>query len=291
MLLQWVVLLTYFNSRPSARGDGSNVNLQRAAILISIHAPPRGATKPRRPLRATLRDFNSRPSARGDRRRGRQRKQSPISIHAPPRGATATITDAATGQLFQFTPLREGRLCGFPTTFALQISIHAPPRGATHQLLDGKICFAISIHAPPRGATCGAAHSSRQIAFQFTPLREGRPPGRSPRRSSLYFNSRPSARGDSFSGDGLLSLTVFQFTPLREGRPFFFAILLHRADISIHAPPRGATSYRRHYSPISDTFQFTPLREGRPKGSQHMEQFITISIHAPPRGATNGRID
>ena len=188
---------SYFNSRPSARGDGSNVNLQRAAILISIHAPPRGATKPRRTLRATLRDFNSRPSARGDRRRGRQRKQSPISIHAPPRGATATITDAATGQLFQFTPLREGRLCGFPTTFALQISIHAPPRGATHQLLDGKICFAISIHAPPRGATCGAAHSSRQIAFQFTPLREGRPPGRSPRRSSLYFNSRPSARGDT----------------------------------------------------------------------------------------------
>ena len=33
-----------------------------------------------------------------------------ISIHAPPRGATTLITANSAGVLFQFTPLREGRL-------------------------------------------------------------------------------------------------------------------------------------------------------------------------------------
>ena len=64
----------YFNSRPSARGDVAGF-LPFLHLLISIHAPPRGATL-RQP-------------------RGGCRHR--ISIHAPPRGA------------FQFTPLREGR--------------------------------------------------------------------------------------------------------------------------------------------------------------------------------------
>ena len=75
---------------------------------------------------------------------------------------------------------------------------------------------------------------------QFTPLREGRRDAQAVRRLR----------------------TQFQFTPLREGRldarpPDYVPEL-----ISIHAPPRGATSMR----PSSDTsrsFQFTPLREGR----------------------------
>ena len=33
----------YFNSRPSARGDKASIN-SRLSDLISIHAPPRGAT-------------------------------------------------------------------------------------------------------------------------------------------------------------------------------------------------------------------------------------------------------
>ena len=55
----------------------------------------------------------------------------------------------------------------------------------------------------------------------------------------LYFNSRPSARGDD---DSLLYLPgdKFQFTPLREGRP---------EDMAIMRALPG--------------FQFTPLREGR----------------------------
>ena len=75
-----------FNSRPSARGDFEQM-ANAIPYIISIHAPPRGAT----------------------RRKRRQRKQSPISIHAPPRGATAKNEVLATGKIFQFTPLREGR--------------------------------------------------------------------------------------------------------------------------------------------------------------------------------------
>ena len=39
---------------------------ETAAMMISIHAPPRGATKLEFYSAASLYDFNSRPSARGD---------------------------------------------------------------------------------------------------------------------------------------------------------------------------------------------------------------------------------
>ena len=76
-----------FNSRPSARGD-TLPSLNHAVSLISIHAPPRGATKPFSLLPVSPRYFNSRPSARGDQLAER----------------------ANVAEIFQFTPLREGRL-------------------------------------------------------------------------------------------------------------------------------------------------------------------------------------
>ena len=57
----------------------------------------------------------------------------------------------------------------------------------------------ISIHAPPRGAT-------RVIAR---------------RHLDVYFNSRPSARGDEAVIIKPAFFHKFQFTPLREGRPRF----------------------------------------------------------------------
>ena len=56
--------------------------------IISIHAPPRGATLPEALV-----------MYRGI-----------ISIHAPPRGATCIVHREGSGIVFQFTPLREGRL-------------------------------------------------------------------------------------------------------------------------------------------------------------------------------------
>ena len=81
----------------------------------------------------------------------------------------------------------------------------------------------ISIHAPPRGATKSMPGQSTRRRFQFTPLREGRPA------------SLPSAPW----------WTLFQFTPLREGRQATAIITRERKEISIHAPPRGATGIRR----------------------------------------------
>ena len=59
---------TNFNSRPSARGDLSEYRVRRI-LIISIHAPPRGATG----RLMAWSDFLD------------------ISIHAPPRGATKRI--------------------------------------------------------------------------------------------------------------------------------------------------------------------------------------------------------
>ena len=145
---------------------------------------------------------------------------------------------------FQFTPLREGRLDRLLLSARLRfISIHAPPRGATDSGAEFRSAHHISIHAPPRGATTHPRHDCRHVvnfnsrpsargdgwagacaplplAFQFTPLREGRP-------------ELASKLSDACK--------LFQFTPLREGRlPQEFS-MRRAALISIHAPPRGAT--------------------------------------------------
>ena len=79
----------YFNSRPSARGDKAQTSLYRSST-----------------------NFNSRPSARGDSRATGKPDVLLISIHAPPRGATCPNISRVrrdAEDLFQFTPLREGR--------------------------------------------------------------------------------------------------------------------------------------------------------------------------------------
>ena len=166
----------YFNSRPSARGDGTPRDNLRIVALISIHAPPRGATFGSCRRRYRKPNFNSRPSARGD----------------------SASRQCRASALFQFTPLREGRL-GIPTVPCIRlISIHAPPRGATERLITAEAERNISIHAPPRGATAKNMWMNRmQCLFQFTPLREGRPTSRLFRTKRRNFNSRPSARGDA----------------------------------------------------------------------------------------------
>ena len=187
---------------------------------ISIHAPPRGATRPRGQPFSGI-QFQFTPLREGRRER---RKEKPsikkISIHAPPRGATdAEVSRKGRNQIsihapprgatmqqrapqpppeFQFTPLREGRLPSVKKCNQdAQISIHAPPRGATQKTCGKPQKDIISIHAPPRGATKRAyKRTYARDIFQFTPLREGRP-------SSFSMRSASSE---------------FQFTPLREGR-------------------------------------------------------------------------
>ena len=145
-----------------------------ALEIISIHAPPRGATVwlDEEPLdwpfqftplregrrqpggkRRNTHDFNSRPSARGDKSPGRTPGGSHISIHAPPRGATHPRETFPASRLFQFTPLREGR------------------RQRNHKV-------------------------SERFNFNSRPSARGDLLWLSDNVSPANFNSRPSARGD-----------------------------------------------------------------------------------------------
>ena len=92
-------------------------------------------------------------------------------------------------------------------------------------------------------------------------------------RSAGNFNSRPSARGDASAEQRLIKLACyFNSRPSARGDD-----ALQQAEeagvISIHAPPRGATSGQRKTAP-SAPFQFTPLREGRP-GDRPLVVYVT----------------
>ena len=258
-------------------------------VFISIHAPPRGATPYARCIRAS-RD---------------------ISIHAPPRGATATAASTETPSRFQFTPLREGRRASGETSNGAEnfnsrpsargdgqqgyLGLHqgyfnsrpsargdksCPNRTATSSLFqftplrEGRHplheCntegIFISIHAPPRGATCEAAPQHRYLfLFQFTPLREGRQHGQRLGLYGAHFNSRPSARGDLRQNRYILPGHISIHAPPR-GATSPAGDERRRIQISIHAPPRGATAASCP-SLWHHEFQFTPLREGRPAQS------------------------
>ena len=103
---------------------------------------------------------------------------------------------AGSGHEFQFTPLREGRREAQTVIEAQAISIHAPPRGATSQSTMHRIMSMISIHAPPRGAT---------------PSQSTAPP------RARYFNSRPSARGDGYPLVAIATYLNFNSRPSARG--------------------------------------------------------------------------
>ena len=277
--------------------------------VISIHAPPRGATARQRRTWCRAIYFNSRPSARGDVHGQKGRTRRAISIHAPPRGATHAATGNAAAvrisihapprgatahsaavrcfsAAFQFTPLREGRLRGVRESgrrenFNSRPSARGDPLGGLHSTGG-----AISIHAPPRGAT------GRVVFLSFV---------------AFHFNSRPSARGDMVylhrssiygisihapprGATGLhflcVGYSVFQFTPLREGRQNSRGNLRRYYKRFQFTPLREG----RRRTPTTKTterlFQFTPLREGRLADVRESWAREKISIHAPPRGAT-----
>ena len=214
-------------------------------MLISIHAPTRGATVRHRrqhPRRGS--DFNPRAHE------GRDKDPSQIwdtadiiSIHAPTRGATplkrchcdAAIfqstrprgarrskdADGLSSKLFQSTRPRGAR----PRSRARispgrRISIHAPTRGATACSALRAISGTISIHAPTRGATL----SDRRLTPVPTVFQSTRPRGARRLRNILKQN-----------------IMLFQSTRPRGARPDIYAFIYIPVDISIHAPTRGAT--------------------------------------------------
>ena len=234
--------LFQFTPLREGRPMSSVINCSR--YVISIHAPPRGATA--RMNTALLRRN--------------------ISIHAPPRGATIGQRICLLQEAFQFTPLREGRPLGsFASILQRYFNSRPSARG------DGRAC------------TVGYTNGD----FNSRPSARGDQQGFCGALACCdYFNSRPSARGDHVLRQVATCHDVFQFTPLREGRRVSALAEKAALEISIHAPPRGATISKINLATWT-LFQFTPLREGR-LSSQNTATFATcISIHAPPRGATS----
>ena len=148
--------------------------VQRGRPLISIHAPPRGAT------------FGT----------CNQVDFLQISIHAPPRGATMPGFASGSPCLFQFTPLREGRQFVTPGFTGVPISIHAPPRGATGACASLLVRVVAFQFTPLReGRPISPAPISSGVSFQFTPLREGRRSASRQCRASASFQFTPLREG------------------------------------------------------------------------------------------------
>ena len=160
-----------------------------------------------------------------------------------------------------------------------------------------------------RGDKADVQGCLRHCVFQFTPLREGRPPPRAlpPRPLPISIHAPP--RGATGYSDRGANVQGFQFTPLREGRPFrrrpgrgtashFNSRPSARGDRS--SLPNSLDRIIFQFTPLREgrpldrimtigvsEFQFTPLREGRREGSHRgAVEALPISIHAPPRGAT-----
>ena len=231
--------------------------------IISIHAPPRGATGRCTTIAKRTVYFNSRPSARGDETAGSPlHSRVIISIHAPPRGATKIVeTD-----------------CMLPV-----ISIHAPPRGATFLRVGCKKMSDFNSRPSARGDGVSASTMARTAKFQFTPLREGRPTP--PRRSaSAAISIHAPPRGATNIPACTRPIALFQFTPLREGRQLTKSFCLcyenfnsrpsARGDDARHTGRNRPHHFNSRPSARGDLhcgravmhqarFQFTPLREGR----------------------------
>ena len=143
----------YFNSRPSARGDGQ-------LFVPALHSA----------------HFNSRPSARGDGAR-RLALRSVQTFQFPPlrEGRLEQVESGGRGHYFNSRPSARGDGCSWMgSSMGHVISIPAPPRGATTLFQQAALVEVISIPAPPRGATERRKPSLRRKQFQFPPLREGR---------------------------------------------------------------------------------------------------------------------
>ena len=131
--------ISCFNSR-AREGRDWKIPRARGVVIVSIHAPARGATS--RHMSTSTRGccFNSRA------REGRDRRDK-VRLHRV--------------RQFQFTRPRGARrlICSFFAS-VLTVSIHAPARGATVPVRRRRRRSHVSIHAPARGATSSQPKTS-----------------------------------------------------------------------------------------------------------------------------------
>ena len=187
---------------------------------ISIHAPPRGATRWQEPNRVRT-PFQFTPLREGRPMCGiRVRWRRRISIHAPPRGATKSMPGQSTRRRFQFTPLREGRPASLPSAPWWTLFQFTPLREGRQVYKSHGFGRTYFNSRPSARGDCRLHNScSRQFQFQFTPLREGRQAFVEfclKKYAGISIHAPP--RGATHQRERFSPSTLFQFTPLREGR-------------------------------------------------------------------------
>ena len=121
----------------------------------------------------------------------------------------------------------------------------------------------VSIHAPARGATEYLIGLAPLVAFQSTPLREGRLMISPTLSATRGFNPRPCARGDRKNVPPPCGETV-----------------------SIHAPARGAT-HNKNNRDLTDFVSIHAPARGATLEEKQLILAKVVSIHAPARGATD----
>ena len=299
----------------STRPRGARRQLRARYALthdVSIHAPTRGATLPRRMLGRQQRRFQStRP--RGARRDGaiEGARRARVSIHAPTRGATFAILGAVLHHALVsiHAPTRGATLAVLLTGISSDTFQSTRPRGARRRApRGGRAGVRVSIHAPTRGATAAADARAEVVAFQSTRPRGARHVGHAASGSPAAFQStRPRGARPAPVLPATL-VTGFQSTRPRGARRHHPAIRIGRKNVSIHAPTRGATGSRRLWrwpqpcfnprahagrdmpapglARRSPAFQSTRPRGARPEAEREAAPAEAVSIHAPTRGAT-----
>ena len=157
-----------FNPRSHKGSDVLTVK-SFAYIVISIHAPTRGATYSVISLMAVPCYFNPRSHKGSDVIHALHLRFIRISIHAPTRGATIKVGVERSGCGISIHAPTRGATDGVKFSGSdITISIHAPTRGATRPGGAFLSLFDISIHAPTRGATPVSDPALHIITFQST---------------------------------------------------------------------------------------------------------------------------
>ena len=192
-----VFIIVMVSIHAPARGATCLCPVSADIVVVSIHAPARGAT-----LASSATAFCSSPSFNPRARKGRDRRFArhlvfaPVSIHAPARGATVTTHD-------------DREICEFQST---------RPQGARlAHVLERQARRDVSIHAPARGAT---------------------PSGRAPTRYGSSFNPRARKGRDVLPARILEGKQVSIHAPARGATHFRQAG--HKAQMFQSTRPQGA---------------------------------------------------
>ena len=165
--------------------------------------------------------------------------------------------------VFQFTPLREGRL-EYSATLGGDVNFNSRPsaRGDT-DAYPWRVIPYISIHAPPRGATIGNGGIMCTIQhFNSRPSARGDIAESMKIKRLKDFNSRPSARGDPRVIRRRGRRKYFNSRPSARGDNNLLLNVVTVGNFNSRPSARGDAAVGRMCG-FRDLFQFTPLREGR----------------------------